>query len=177
MSLAMDFVNGQVGFGGHAAMRADKAVRPAGALNSPLTKSVWLQSRPNIVFSGVTEHTMLCQISWAPLRQRAVKIGGARRVIGKLPLELRERLWKSQIVTLVDVHGGHDERILALVGVCVNRIGTGQPTNSSSLSFGQHYNVHVLMVGSDTTSRSPQPPLFQIHFFMENGKNSYFYSL
>jgi transposase len=27
----------------------------------------------------------------------------------------------------VDVHGGHDERILDLVGVCVNRIGTSHP--------------------------------------------------
>ena len=73
-----------VGFGDHAAMRADKAVRPAGAL----------------------------------------KIGGTRRVVGKLPLKLRERLGKSQIVALVNVHGSHDEQILALVGVCVNRIGT-----------------------------------------------------
>jgi hypothetical protein len=24
----------------------------------------------------------------------------------------------------VDVHGGHDEQILALVGACINRIGT-----------------------------------------------------
>ncbi len=29
---------------------------------------------------------------------------------------------KSQIVALVNVHGGHDEQILALVGVCINRI-------------------------------------------------------
>jgi hypothetical protein len=33
-------------------------------------------------------------------------------------------LGKSQIVALVNVHGGHDEQILALVGVCINRIGT-----------------------------------------------------
>ena len=78
-----------VGFCDHAAMRADKAVRPAGAL----------------------------------------KIGSARRVIGKLPLELRERLWKSQIVTLMDVHGGHNEQILALVGACLNRIGTEHTLN------------------------------------------------
>ena len=76
------------GLADRAAMRADKAVRPAGAL----------------------------------------KIGSARRVIGKLPLELRERLWKSQIVTLMDVHGGHDGQVLDLVGVCINRIGTDQTT-------------------------------------------------
>lgn len=52
------------------------------------------------------------------------KIGSARRIIGKLTLEFRERLGENQIVVLVDVHGGHDERILDLVGVCVNRIGT-----------------------------------------------------
>jgi hypothetical protein len=33
-------------------------------------------------------------------------------------------LGESQIVALVDVHGGHDEQILALVGACINRIGT-----------------------------------------------------
>ncbi len=84
-----------VGFGDHAAMWADKAVRPAGAL----------------------------------------KIGGARRVIGKLQLELRERLGKSQIVALVDVHGSHCEQTLTLVGACVNRIGTvHSPTGNPSTS-------------------------------------------
>jgi hypothetical protein len=33
-------------------------------------------------------------------------------------------LGENQIVALVDVHGDHDEQILDLVGVCVNRIGT-----------------------------------------------------
>jgi hypothetical protein len=83
------------GLGDRAAMRADKAVRPAGAL----------------------------------------KKGGARRVIGKLPLELRERMWKSQIVALVDVHGGNDERILDLVGVCVNRIGTVSIGDGTKISL------------------------------------------
>ena len=54
-------------FDGLAAMRADKTVRPAGAL----------------------------------------KIGSTRRVIGKQPLKLRQRLGKSQIVALEDVHGRH----------------------------------------------------------------------
>jgi hypothetical protein len=36
------------------------------------------------------------------------KISRARRVIGKLLLELRERLGERQIVTLEDVHGGHE---------------------------------------------------------------------
>ena len=40
----------------------------------------------------------------------APKIGSARRVIGKQLLKLRERLGKSQIVALVDVHGRHDGR-------------------------------------------------------------------
>jgi hypothetical protein len=64
-------------------MRADKAVRPAGA----------------------------------------PKIGSARRVIGKQLLKLRERSGQSQIVALVDVHSRHNGQMLALVGVCVNRIG------------------------------------------------------
>ena len=67
--------------GDHAAMRADKAVRPTGA----------------------------------------PKIGSARRIIGKQLLKLRERLGKSQIVALVDVHGRHDGQTLAIAGVCVNR--------------------------------------------------------
>src|SRR5271165_3033879 len=71
------------GLGDQAAMRADKAVRPAGT----------------------------------------PKIGSARRVIGKKSLKLRERLGESQIVALVDVHSRHDGQTLALVGVCVNRIG------------------------------------------------------
>ena len=71
------------GLGDQAAMRADKAVRPAGA----------------------------------------PKIGSARRVIGKQLLKLRERLGKSQIVALVNVHSRHNGQTLALVGVCVNRIG------------------------------------------------------
>lgn len=78
------------GFADCAAMLADKAVRPAGAL----------------------------------------KTSNARRIIGKLPLELRERLGESQIVALVDIHGGYDASRrsssateLALVGVCGNRIG------------------------------------------------------
>ncbi|HKN28706.1 MAG TPA: hypothetical protein VJY34_12795, partial [Roseiarcus sp.] len=45
------------------------------------------------------------------------------RVIGKKSLKLRERLGESQIVALVDVHSRHDGQTLALVGVCVNRIG------------------------------------------------------
>ena len=53
-----------------AAMRADKAVRPTGAL----------------------------------------KIASTCSVIGKKPLKLRERLGKSQIVALVDVHLCHDGR-------------------------------------------------------------------
>jgi len=32
-------------------------------------------------------------------------------------------LGESQIVALVDVHSRHDGQTLALVGVCVNRIG------------------------------------------------------
>ncbi len=72
-----------VGFGDHAAVWADKAVRPAGSL----------------------------------------KIGSARRIIGELPLKLRERLRENQIVALVDVHSSHNEQILNLVAVCVNRIG------------------------------------------------------
>jgi len=59
------------------------------------------------------------------------KINCARRVIGKLSLELRQRLGESQIFALVNVHGGHQasrrscsEQTLALGGVCVNRIGT-----------------------------------------------------
>ena len=36
------------------------------------------------------------------------KISRARRVIGKLLLELRERSGERQIVTLEDVHGGHE---------------------------------------------------------------------
>ena len=72
-----------VGFGDHAAVWADKAVRPTGSL----------------------------------------KIGSARRIIGELPLKLRERLRENQIVALVDVHSSHDEQILNLVAVCVNRIG------------------------------------------------------
>jgi hypothetical protein len=54
-------------FGDLAAMQADKAVRPTGAL----------------------------------------KIGGTSRVIGKQLLKLRQRLGKSQIVALEDVHGRH----------------------------------------------------------------------
>ncbi|MGD1038594.1 MAG: hypothetical protein ABR878_15765, partial [Roseiarcus sp.] len=38
-------------------------------------------------------------------------------------LKLRERLGKSQIVALVNVHSRHNGQTLALVGVCVNRIG------------------------------------------------------
>ena len=38
----------------------------------------------------------------------APKIGSTCRVIGKQLLKLRERLGKSQIVALVDVHGRHD---------------------------------------------------------------------
>src|SRR5271166_3321793 len=71
------------GLGDLAAIRADKAVRPAGT----------------------------------------PKIGSARRVIGKQLLKLRERSGESQIVALVDVHSRHDGQTLALVGVCVNRIG------------------------------------------------------
>jgi hypothetical protein len=52
------------------------------------------------------------------------KISSARRVIGKQLLKLRERSGESQIVALVDVHRRHDDQTLALVGVCVNRIGT-----------------------------------------------------
>ena len=51
------------------------------------------------------------------------KISSARRVIGKQPLKLRERLGKNQIVALVDVQSRHDGQTLPLVGVCVNRIG------------------------------------------------------
>ena len=40
----------------------------------------------------------------------APKIGGTCRVIGKQPLKLRERLRKSQIVALVDVHDRHEGR-------------------------------------------------------------------
>ena len=36
-----------------------------------------------------------------------LKIGGTRRVIGKQMLKLRQRLGKSQIVALEDVHGRH----------------------------------------------------------------------
>ena len=36
------------------------------------------------------------------------KIGSTCRVIGKQPLKLRQRLGKSQIVALVNVHGRHD---------------------------------------------------------------------
>jgi hypothetical protein len=50
-------------------------------------------------------------------------LGSARRTIGELPLKLRERLRENQIVALVDVHSSHDEQILNLVAVCVNRIG------------------------------------------------------
>src|SRR5271166_1065593 len=71
------------GLGDQAAMRADKAVRPAGT----------------------------------------PKIGSARRVIGKQLLKLRKRSGESQIVALTDVHGRHDGQTLALVDVCVNRIG------------------------------------------------------
>ena len=53
----------------------------------------------------------------------APKIGGARRIVGKQPLKLGERLGESQVVTLVDVHRAHHGQTLALVGVCVNRIG------------------------------------------------------
>jgi len=74
------------GLADRAAMRADQAIRPAGAL----------------------------------------KIDRARRVIGKLALKLRERLGENQIVALLDVHCGHDERILNIVGVCFNRIGKGR---------------------------------------------------
>jgi hypothetical protein len=38
-------------------------------------------------------------------------------------LKLRERSGQSQIVALVDVHSRHNGQMLALVGVCVNRIG------------------------------------------------------
>jgi len=69
--------------GDHAAMRADKAVRPAGQL----------------------------------------EIESARRVIRKLLLKLEKRLGESQVVTLVDVHDSHNEQMLDVVGVCVNRIG------------------------------------------------------
>jgi hypothetical protein len=55
-------------FDGLAAMRADKAVTPAGAL----------------------------------------KIGSTRRVIGEQLLKLRQRLGKSQIVALEDVHDRPD---------------------------------------------------------------------
>ena len=82
-------------------MRADKAVRPAGALN----------------------------------------IGSARRVIGKLPLELREGLGKPQIVALVDIHRGHDEQILVLVDASVNRIG-----RIGSMTGGVLFFVFVAMV-------------------------------
>src|SRR5208337_4968076 len=51
------------------------------------------------------------------------KIGSARRVIGKQLLKLRERSGECQIVALMDVHGRHDGQTLALVDVCVNRIG------------------------------------------------------
>jgi hypothetical protein len=54
------------------------------------------------------------------------KIGSARRVIGKQLLKLRERAGESQIVALVDVHSHHDGQTLALVGICVNRIGKNQ---------------------------------------------------
>ena len=74
------------GLSDQAAMRADKAVRPAGT----------------------------------------PKIGSARRVIGKQLLKLRERSGESQIVALVDVHSRHDGQMLALVGVCVNRIVKGR---------------------------------------------------
>jgi hypothetical protein len=40
-------------------------------------------------------------------------------------LKLRERSGQSQIVALVDVHSRHNGQMLALVGVCVNRIGRG----------------------------------------------------
>ena len=40
----------------------------------------------------------------------APKIGSTCRVIGKQLLKLRERLGKSQIVALVNVHGRHDGR-------------------------------------------------------------------
>ena len=73
-----------VGFGDHAAMRADNAVRPAGPLD----------------------------------------IESARRVIRKLLLKFGERLGESQVVPLVDVHDSHNEQMLDVVGVCVNRIGT-----------------------------------------------------
>ena len=58
------------GLGDLAAMRADKAIRPTGAL----------------------------------------KIGSTCRVIGKQPLKLRQRLGKSQIVALLDVHARHDRQ-------------------------------------------------------------------
>src|SRR5271157_4326297 len=74
------------GLSDQAAMRADKAVRPAGT----------------------------------------PKIGSARRIIGKQLLKLRERSGESQIVALMDVNGRHDGQTLALVGVCVNRIGKHQ---------------------------------------------------
>jgi hypothetical protein len=82
--------------GDHAAMRADKAVRPTGA----------------------------------------PKIGSARRIIGKQLLKLRERLGKSQIVALVDVHGRHDGQTLAIAGVCVNRIGTEQSSTTMTSFTG-----------------------------------------
>ena len=80
-----------VRFGDHAAMRADKATRPAGPL----------------------------------------EIGSACRVIRKLLLKFGERLGESQVVTLVDVHGRHNEQVTDVVGVCVNRIGTEQSSASS----------------------------------------------
>jgi hypothetical protein len=40
----------------------------------------------------------------------APKIASTCRVIGKQPLKLRERLGKSQIVALVDIHVRHDGR-------------------------------------------------------------------
>ena len=54
---------------------------------------------------------------------KAVRPAGTPK-IGKQLLKLRQRSGESQIVALQDVQSRHDEQTLALVGVCVNRIGT-----------------------------------------------------
>ena len=63
----------------------------------------------------------------------ALEIGGARRIVGKQPLKLGERLRESQLVALVDVHLAHHGETLALAGVCVNRIGKKQRTFPAGL--------------------------------------------
>jgi PEP-CTERM motif len=74
--------------------------------------------------------------------------------IGKRLLKLRERPGESQIVALVDVQGRHDGQTLALVGVCVNRIGTGV-SNANGLPL--EVSVSAFDLGPVVPVLMPEP--------------------